>query len=136
MPQDTIYHLTLRPSAAKEASDGPDAVVGRLLRIPGVREVEPRRYEFGEADEHGIMRLEFEAAAVEISIPRTWVQARGPQVFALVFMLAEWLGWEVYDSQIEDVLVKETVLQGMVAMRQAQRERDLREKGPSGGGEA
>jgi len=45
-------------------------------------------------------------------------------VFALVFMAAEWLGWEVYDPQIEDTLKKDVVLAGMIAMRRAQLDRE------------
>jgi hypothetical protein len=49
---------------------------------------------------------------------------RGPQVFALVFMTSEWCHGEVWDPQIEDTLQKDVVLQGMVAVRQAQREQE------------
>jgi len=77
-------------------------------------------YEFGERDAGGIMQIEVAAERVVVLIPRTWVPARGPQVFALVFMMAEWLSWEVHDPQIGGVLKKDVVLQGMVAMRQAQ----------------
>lgn len=59
---------------------------------------------------------------IEVSIPRYWIKARGPQVFAIVFMMQGWTGWEVYDPQIESTLERETVLQGMVAIRQAQLE--------------
>jgi hypothetical protein len=45
-------------------------------------------------------------------------------VFALVFMLRDWLGMQAYDPQIDDILDKESVLKGLVAMRQAQRERE------------
>jgi hypothetical protein len=62
--------------------------------------------------------------SISIHIPRPWVMERGPQVFALVFMTAEWCDGEVYDPQIEDTLQKETVLQGLVAVRQAQREQE------------
>jgi hypothetical protein len=60
--------------------------------------------------------------SIEISIPRFWIKARGPQVFAIVFMMQGWTGFEVYDPQIESTLERETVLQGMVAIRQAQLE--------------
>ncbi len=120
------YALCLRPSARSDAAGSSHESRARLLRIPGVVEVSEGRYEFGEADEHGVMGLDYHDLSIEVSVPRPWVQERGPQVFALVFMLAEWLRWEVYDPQIEDVLVKEAVLQGMVAMRQAQREAEAR----------
>ncbi|HKI83622.1 MAG TPA: hypothetical protein VKA63_04730 [Candidatus Krumholzibacteria bacterium] len=72
----------------------------------------------GHADESAadLMR------SIEISIPRFWIKARGPQVFAIVFMMQGWTGFEVYDPQIDSTLERETVLQGMVAMRQAQLE--------------
>jgi hypothetical protein len=60
--------------------------------------------------------------SIEISIPRFWIKARGPRVFAIVFMMQGWTGFEVYDPQIESTLERETVLQGMVAIRQAQLE--------------
>jgi hypothetical protein len=125
MPSE-FYALCLRPSSNPGAASDSQLGVDRLMRIPGVVDRGDGAYEFGDADEHGVMRLDFELASIGIAIPRPWVHDRGPMVFALVFMLAEWLRWEVYDPQIEDVLVKEVVLQGMVAMRQAQREADLR----------
>jgi hypothetical protein len=78
------------------------------------------RYEFGERDTDGIMQIQVVPASVRVSIPRSWIPARGPQVFALVFMMAEWLCWEVHDPQIGELLKKDVVLQGLVAMRQAQ----------------
>jgi hypothetical protein len=63
---------------------------------------------------------------IDIRIPRSWVMERGPQVFALVFMTAEWCNGEVWDPQIEDTLQKDVILQGMVAVRQAQREQEPR----------
>lgn len=124
MSADPVYRLTLRPSSSAEATDSPHSVSDRLLRIPGVTRIDSGCFRFGEADEHGIMQLDFEGEAIEVVVPRPWVQDKGPQVFALVFMLAEWLHWDVYDPQIEDVLKKDVVLQGLVAMRQAQREKD------------
>ena len=49
---------------------------------------------------------------------------RGPRVFALVFMLQGWTRWEVFDPQLGDTLQREAVLQGLVAMRQAQMEKE------------
>ena len=63
---------------------------------------------------------------VRIRFPRPWVNDRGPQVFALVFMTAEWCDGEVYDPQIDDTLRKDVVLQGMVAVREAQREQEMK----------
>lgn len=123
MSADPIYRLTLRPSASADAAESPHAASDRLLRIPGVAQVDSNCFRFGQADEHGVMQLDFTGEAIEVGVPRSWVQDKGPQVFALVFMLAEWLHWEVYDPQVEDVLKKDVVLQGLVAMRQAQRER-------------
>ena len=57
-------------------------------------------------------------------MPRAMVVEKGPRVFALVFMLAEWAKWEVFDPQIDDRLQKEAVLSGLVAMRQAQRDQE------------
>jgi len=101
--------------------------VSKWQRIPTLSAAEPGRYVFGEADEHGQMDLRFAPEGadgtfdrIEVRIPRPWVHAKGPQVFALVFMTAEWIGFEVHDPQIDSVLQKEAVLQGMVAMRQAQ----------------
>jgi hypothetical protein len=82
------------------------------------------RYEFGDRDEHGVTEIERrDDGEVEIRVPRPWVMARGPQIFALVFMTAEWCSGEVYDPQIDDTLRKDVVLQGLVAARQAQREK-------------
>ena len=67
-----------------------------------------------------------ETGQIRIRFPRLWVNDRGPQVFALVFMIAEWCDGEVYDPQIDDTLRKDVVLQGMVAVRQAQREQDMK----------
>jgi hypothetical protein len=122
-----------------------------LRRIPGVKDQGDGLYTFGERDEHGIMEIEMlvvrdrervpvedlaaedaeRSNGIEVRIPRPWVMPRGPQVFALVFMMAEWNGWEVYDPQIEDTLQKEAVLSGLVAVRQQQLEREGR-GGPPG----
>ena len=110
---------------------------------------EPDRWIFDEADDAGVMELDVfvrrngvrvdprdvrddeadRCDEVEIRMPRPWVMAKGPRVFALVFMLAEWAKWEVFDPQIEDVLHKEVVLSGLVAMRQAQREQERKDAG-------
>jgi len=127
-----FYRLVLRCGDAENASEHTSAAVDRLLRIPGVVDCGQGSYEFGKADAAGVMALRFGDESIDIEIPRAWVSERGPRVFALVFMLAEWLRWEVYDPQIEETLKKEVVLQGMVAMRQAQRERELRGDRPNG----
>lgn len=139
-----FYTLSLRSDAARSASTDRADLLARLLRIPGVQPSDDLvdSYEFGDRDEHGVMSLEFfvcrggvrvpaeevtdeEGARcheVEVRIPRPWVLDRGPRVFALVFMLAEWAKWTVFDPQIGDTLEKEAVLSGLVAMRQKQRD--------------
>jgi len=122
----TVYHLVIR---ARDGQDfDPDAAMleSRLGRIPGVSVLGSGQFRFGEADEHGAMEFVAGPDGVDIRIPRTWVMERGPQVFALVFMTAEWCHGEVWDPQIEDTLQKDVVLQGMVAVRQAQREQEQR----------
>lgn len=131
------YQLALRPAAPASAgaaapsgaaAQDPEAapasdssrLADRLRRVPQVADRGNGRYEFGERDADGIMQIEVLPAQVQVLIPRPWVMSRGPQVFALVFMMAEWLGWEVHDLQIGSVLKKDVVLQGLVAMRQAQ----------------
>lgn len=132
-PESNMYELLIRPLPDSPAPADLDELRSRLLRIPTLEERESRRFEFGEADDAGVMTVWLaadEAAAadgidrIEISVPRPWLPARGPQVFAIVFMAAEWLGWEVYDPQIDDTLKKDVVLQGMVAMRRAQLENE------------
>ena len=128
------YQLLLRGYEACSIPASIDDIASRLGRIPSIQRISPRSFEFGEADEHGVMKLEFQSwqdgvqiapdddnssHCLEITVPRAWVHERGPQVFAIVFMAAEWLGWTVYDPQIEDSLQKDAVLQGLVAMRQA-----------------
>ncbi|RKZ11536.1 hypothetical protein DRQ53_00605 [bacterium] len=136
-----VYELIIRPreGAPREGAPGEGApgeaptgaptvalerseLERRLACIPGVQADGPGSFSFGEPDANGSMRLEF-GETIDIRIPRPWVMERGPQVFALVFMLAEWSAGEVYDPQIDDTLEKDHVLQGMVAMRQAQREK-------------
>jgi hypothetical protein len=107
---------------ARPASADSAGVRARLLRVPGIAEVSPGRFEFGARDADGVMTLEVLSREVQIAIPRPWALRQGAQVFALVFMAAEWLAWEVYDPQIGSILRKESVLQGMVAMRQAQQQ--------------
>lgn len=129
-------------------------MVRHLTRIPGVVETGPDRYAFGDEDEHGVMQLDVfvrrngarvepqdvrddeadRCDEVEVRIPRDWVMAKGPQVFALVFMLAEWADWEVFDPQIDDTLQKEAVLSGLVAMRQAQRQAENPQADPAPAG--
>jgi len=102
--------------------------------------VDERQYEFGEPDEHGVMSIGLGRGGdqtpddhfdkIEISIPRPWVQSNGPQVFAIVFMIQGWTDWVVYDPQIGDTLQREVVLQGLVAMRQAQMETDANARVP------
>jgi len=121
------YELTIR--ARPDGAFNPDVEMldARLGRIPGVGITSPGSYRFGEPDEHGVMEISVrETGSISIRIPRAWVMDRGPQVFALVFMTAEWCDGEVHDPQIDDTLQKETVLQGMVAVRQAQREQELK----------
>lgn len=147
----STYTLLLRSDAAHSRPAEREGLVGHLTRIPGVVETAPDRYAFGDEDEHGVMELDVyvrrngarvEPADVgddeadrcdelEVRIPRPWVMEQGPRVFALVFMLAEWARWEVFDPQIEDTLQKEAVLSGLVAMRQAQREQERKDAGLS-----
>lgn len=140
----TFYTLLLRSDAARSTSTDRADLLARLRRIPGVEPSDDRvdSYEFGDRDERGVMSLELfvcrdgarvpaeevtdEAGSrcheVEVRIPRAWILDRGPRVFALVFMLAEWAKWTVFDPQIGDTLQKEAVLSGLVAMRQKQRD--------------
>ncbi|HEX9641600.1 MAG TPA: hypothetical protein VGB13_09835 [Candidatus Krumholzibacteria bacterium] len=127
------YRLFLRPPTASGDTRPVEELRAKLTRVPTLEEIDGRHFEFGEADQAGIMKLALETAAdeaagqfdrVEITVPRAWLPGRGPQVFALVFMAAEWLGWEVYDPQIEDTLKKDVVLAGMIAMRRAQLDRE------------
>ena len=121
------YELLIRARPEGGFQPDPDMLDARLGRIPGVSSAGPGRWRFGEADEHGVMEIAaLETGEVRIAFPRAWVNDRGPQVFALVFMAAEWCDGEVYDPQIEDTLRKDVVLQGMVAVRQAQREQELK----------
>lgn len=148
MTDESTYVLLLRSDASHARASESSRLTAHLARIPGVDESTnaARTYTFGEIDDHGQMTLEFftcrgprriapgeETAEerdrcdeVEVRIPRPWVIERGPRVFALVFMLAEWAKWEVFDPQIGDTLQKEAVLSGLVAMRQAKREREAR----------
>ena len=127
------YELRLRARGSVGESRSIEELHAKLIRVPTVDEIDGRHFQFGEADDAGIMTLELRTEhdddsgrfeEVEILVPRSWLPARGPQVFALVFMAAEWLGWEVYDPQIDDLLQKDVVLQGMVAMRRAQLDRE------------
>jgi hypothetical protein len=137
----TTYTLTVRRDDAFSQSLPRQPLRDRLARIPTLEAQGGDLYHFGEPDEHGVMRIELCARdarldsdrfdAIEVVIPRSWVHARGPQVFALVFMMAEWNQWTVYDEQIRDTLQKEAVLQGLVAMRQAQLQKEGR-GGPPG----
>ena len=121
------YELLIRGRAGAEFQADPGMLDTRLGRIPGVTGTGPGQWTFGEADEHGAMEIEaLDAGPVRVRFPRPWVNERGPQVFALIFMTAEWCDGEVYDPQIDDTLSKEVVLQGMVAVRQAQREQELK----------
>jgi hypothetical protein len=126
------YDLVIRARPDEPFDPDPGALAGRLERIPGVTIEGPQHFAFGERDEHGRMEIVAEEGGrIAISIPRPWVMDRGPQVFALVFMAAEWCGGEVFDPQIDDTLRKEVVLQGLVAVRQAQREREATAKEPA-----
>jgi hypothetical protein len=121
------YELLIRARPEGGFNAAPEMIDRRLGSIPGVTETGPRAWNFGEPDEHGVMEIHsLETGEVSIRIPRPWVVPKGPQVFALVFMISEWCDGEVFDAQIEDTLQRETVLQGMVAMRQAQREQELK----------
>ena len=139
-----FYTLLLHSDAARSTSTDRADLLARLRRIPGVEPSDDRvdSYEFGDRDEHGVMSLELfvcrdgtrvpaadvtdvegeRCDEVEVRIPRAWVLDRGPRVFALVFMLAEWAKWTVFDPQIGGTLQKEAVLSGLVAMRQKQRD--------------
>jgi hypothetical protein len=119
-----VYHLVIRARDGQEFDPGAGLLESRLGRIPGVVVEADGQFRFGEADEHGVMEIVASPERIDIRIPRPWVMGRGPQVFALVFMTAEWCRGEVWDPQIEDTLQKDVVLQGMVAVRQAQRERE------------
>jgi len=123
--EDPLYHLHLRPGEAPAASA--EDVARRLPSIPQVQAAGPGLFRFGEGDEDGVMELRLRGEplqSVEVTIPRAWVMERGPQVFALVFMVQGWTGYEVYDPQIDDTLQREAVLQGLVAMRQARRDQE------------
>jgi len=144
-----IYTLLLRSDASHPRPAEREGLLRHLTRIPGVVERGPDAFVFGDEDEHGIMELDVfvrrdgarveprdvrddESARcdeVEVRVPRAWVMENGPRVFALIFMLAEWAKWEVYDAQIDDTLNKEAVLSGLVAMRQAQRDADAKVAG-------
>jgi len=128
---DDAYRLILRDPEAGSPPRSREEIEVKWQRIPTLVPAEAGRYVFGVADEHGQMDLCFlpempsqSFERIEIQIPRAWVHARGPQVFALVFMTAEWIGFEVFDPQIESVLQKDVVLQGLVAMRQAALEKE------------
>jgi hypothetical protein len=120
----TVYQLVIRACAGKKFDSNAQMLESRLGRIPGVTVEAGGRFRFGEADQHGVMEIVASSEGVDFRIPRPWVMERGPQVFALVFMTAEWCHGEIWDPQIEDTLQKDVVLQGMVAVRQAQREKE------------
>jgi hypothetical protein len=122
--ESSHYQLFIRPRPGAEFDADERMLSSRLGRIPGVEESGPGAFRFGEPDEHGVMEIEWrEDGEIAMRVPRPWVHERGPQVFALIFMTAEWCDGEVFDPQIDDVLRKDVVLQGMVAVRQAERER-------------
>lgn len=127
MADPHVYTLELREGPGFDGEITRPRLQDRLLRIPGLEEAAPGLYSFGEPDEHGRMEMELREgpgdsiAGMEVRIPRPWATSKGPQVWALVFMAAEWAGWEVYDPQIGDTLEKQVVLSGLVAMRQQQR---------------
>ena len=125
------YQLVLRPTLEDQDPLDQTLLRERLLRIPGVIARGDGVFQFGEIDEHGAMIIQARDESIETAIPRAWVHERGPQVFAIVFMMAEWHAYEVYDPQIGEVLIKEAVLQGLVAMRQARLEAEGR-GGPPG----
>jgi len=121
------YLLWIRKDADESASSSCGELADRLLRVPTVVQRDARHFAFAEPDEAGQVEIElFEGddpdtfCRVIFDVPRAWVPAKGPQVFALVFMTASWLAWEVFDPQIDDTLQKDVVLQGLVAMRRAQ----------------
>jgi len=123
------YLLWIRRDAEESASSSCEELAERLLRVPTVVQSDGRHFVFAELDESGQVEIELVEgddpatfSRVVFDVPRAWVPAKGPQVFALVFMTASWLAWEVYDPQIEDTLKKDVVLQGLVAMRRAQLE--------------
>lgn len=140
-----IYRLTLRSDPSYSESLPRDELAGRLAKIPGLRDEGGGIYRFGEPDVYGVMEIELarrhegvlsrgatqdEAGlynVIEVRVPRHWVMEKGPQVFALVFMMAAWNRWVVYDEQIQDTLQKEAVLQGLVAMRQAKLDAERKE---------
>lgn len=121
------YALTIRARDGAPFRAGPELVGERLGRIPGTSNPAPGHFTFGAVDEHGQMEFVVDET-IGIRIPRPWIRERGPQVFALVFMVAEWCQGEVFDPQINDILQKEVVLQGMVTVREAQREQEQREQ--------
>jgi len=121
--ESSLYRLRIRPHPGADFDPDPERLRARLLRIPGVSQTADGRFEFGDRDEHGVTEIEcLSGGEIEFRVPRPWVMPRGPQIFALVFMTAEWCSGEVYDPQIDDTLRKDVVLQGLVAVRQAQRE--------------
>lgn len=126
MADPHVYTLELREGPDFDGEVTRPRLHDRLLRIPGLEEGSPGHYSFGEPDEHGRMEMELRGEGervegMEVRIPRPWATSKGPQVWALVFMAAEWAGWEVYDPQIDGTLEKQVVLSGLVAMRQQQR---------------
>ncbi len=126
MTDDTLYRFQLRPPAAG-APVTIRSILDRLPSIPGITSRGDGFFHFGDEDADGVMGIRLQAEGdelrrIEVEIPRPWVMQRGPRVFAIVFMLQGWTGWEVYDPQIGDTLEREAVLQGLVAMRQAQME--------------
>ena len=127
-----LYRILLRKDEAESMSLPRAEMRGRLGAIPGVIARTENDFEFGETDEDGVMELRLcgseaeELSRIEVEIPRAWVMQNGPRVFALVFMVQGWTGWEVYDPQIEGTLQREAVLQGLVAMRQARMQEEGR----------
>lgn len=137
------YTLLLRSDAGHARPAAREGVVNHLTRIPGLAERGPDRWAF-EDDGTELMQLDLfvrrdgarveprevrddeadRCDEIEVRMPRAMVVEKGPRVFALVFMLAEWAKWEVFDPQIDDRLQKEAVLSGLVAMRQAQRDQE------------
>ena len=124
------YRILLRPREGQSSELACASVRERLPSVPGISSPSERLFHFGEEDEHGVMTVRLlpeeptdSMRSIEVSIPRPWVKLRGPRVFAIVFMMQGWTDWEVYDPQIESTLERETVLQGMVAMRQIELEK-------------